>query len=70
MWASQVTLVVKNPPASTGDPRDRGSIPGKIFWSRKWQPPPVFLPGESHDLNKSVKEIFPFGEVVLIRSIP
>ena len=21
---------------------------GKIFWSRKWQPTPVFLPGESH----------------------
>ena len=21
---------------------------GKILWSRKWQPPPVFLPGESH----------------------
>ena len=21
---------------------------GKIPWSRKWQPTPVFLPGESH----------------------
>ena len=21
---------------------------GKIPWRRKWQPPPVFLPGESH----------------------
>ena len=21
---------------------------GKIFWRRKWQPTPVFLPGESH----------------------
>ena len=21
---------------------------GKTFWSRKWQPTPVFLPGESH----------------------
>ena len=21
---------------------------GKIRWSRKWQPTPVFLPGESH----------------------
>ena len=30
----------------TGDP---GSIPwvGKIPWKRKWQPTPVFLPGES-----------------------
>ena len=26
--ASQVALVVKNPPASLGDPRDAGSIPG------------------------------------------
>ena len=26
--ASQVALVVKNPPASAGDTRDRGSIPG------------------------------------------
>ena len=21
---------------------------GKISWNRKWQPPPVFLPGKSH----------------------
>ena len=29
---------------------DLGSIPGsgKIPWRRKWQPTPVFLPGESH----------------------
>ena len=27
-WASQVALVVKNPPASAGDIRDVGSIPG------------------------------------------
>ena len=29
---------------------DRGSIPesGKILWRRKWQPTPVFLPGESY----------------------
>ena len=28
----------------------RDSIPevGKIPWSRKWQPTPVFLPGKSH----------------------
>ena len=26
-WASQVALVVKNPPASAGDPRDVSSIP-------------------------------------------
>ena len=29
---------------------DMDSIPGvgKIPWRRKWQPTPVFLPGESH----------------------
>ena len=27
---------------------DMGSIPGKMAWWRKWQPSPVFLPGESH----------------------
>ena len=27
-WASQVVLVVKNPPGSTGDARDGDSIPG------------------------------------------
>ena len=27
-WASQVVLVVKNPPANAGDIRDTGSIPG------------------------------------------
>ena len=28
MWASQVVLVVKNPPANAEDVRDAGSIPG------------------------------------------
>ena len=28
-WASQVSLVVKNPPANAGDIRDAGSIPGQ-----------------------------------------
>ena len=27
-WASQVVLVVKNPPANAGDIRDMGSFPG------------------------------------------
>ena len=39
--------MVKTPPANTGD---AGLDPrvGKIPWRRKWQPTPVFLPGESH----------------------
>ena len=28
LWTSQMALVVKNPPASVGDVRDSGSIPG------------------------------------------
>ena len=42
---------VKASASNAGDP---GSIPssdpwvGKIPWRRKWQPTPVFLPGESH----------------------
>ena len=40
--ASQVALVVKNPPANAGDPRDAGSIPRETPWRRKWQLTPVF----------------------------
>ena len=45
-----MVLVVKNLPASAGDVRDTGSIPGleRFPWRRAWQPTPVFLPGESH----------------------
>ena len=46
--ASQVVLVVRNPPANTGDIRDRcDPWVGKIPWRRAWQPTPVFLSGES-----------------------
>ena len=40
----------KNPPANAEHTRDTGSIPrlGGSTWSRKWQPTPVVLPGESH----------------------
>ena len=49
MWASQVMLVVKNPPTNAGDMR-HGFDPwiGKIPWRKAWQPTLVFLPGESH----------------------
>ena len=51
--SSQVALVVKNPPASAGNVRDMGSIPGlgRFPWRRAWQPTPVFLPGESRGQN-------------------
>ena len=43
-------LVVKNPPANTGDIRDVSSIPGsgRFPSRRKWQLTLVFLPGRSH----------------------
>ena len=39
-------VMVKNPPANAGG---LSSIPwlGSFPWRRKWQPTPVFLPGES-----------------------
>ena len=47
--ASQMILVVKNPPADTGDKRDAGSI---LSWKdaleKEMQLTPVILPGESH----------------------
>ena len=48
--ASQVALVVKNLSANAGDGREPRFSPwvGKVPWRRKWQPTPVFLPGESH----------------------
>ena len=50
--ASQVALVVKNPPANAGDLRDTGSIPGlgRSPGEGKWQPTPV-LPGKLHGLR-------------------
>ena len=45
--ASQVVLVVKNPPANAEDKRRRfNSWVGKIPWRKAWQPTPVFLPGQ------------------------
>ena len=49
--ASQAPLVVKNLPANAGRYKGCEFDPwvGKILWRRKWQPPPVFSPGESHE---------------------
>ena len=49
LGASQVMLVVKNPPANSGDVK-HGLDPwiGKIPWRREWVLTPVFLLGESH----------------------
>ena len=48
-WASQVVLVVKNPPANTGDIREVGSISGlgRSPGGGHGDLPYRFLPGES-----------------------
>ena len=40
--------VVKNLPARAGDAKGFDLCVGKIPWSRKWQPNPVFLSGKFH----------------------
>ena len=45
---SHMVLVVKNPPANTGDRSEFVPWVRKIPWRRAWQPTLVFLPGESH----------------------
>ena len=42
--------MVKNLPASAGDSGDTSLNPesGRFLWRRKWQPTPVFLPGEPY----------------------
>ena len=53
---------VKNPPA-VQEMGDAGSVPGlgrSSLWSRKWQPTPVFLPGES-DGQRSLAGYSPQG---------
>ena len=59
-WASQVALVVKNPPANAGDIRDMSSIPGSGRSPGGGQPTPVFLPGGSHG-QRSLAGYSPWG---------
>ena len=49
--------VVKNPSANAGDSKNVGLIPqlGRSLGRGKWQPAPVFLPGESHGKMATVR---------------
>ena len=60
-WASQVAPVIKNPPANAGNMR-RGFDPWvrKIPWRKKWQPTPVFLPGDPRG-QRSLVVYSPWG---------
>ena len=48
IWASQVALVVKNPPAKKHRRLRFSPWVRKIPWRKAWQPTPKFLRGESH----------------------
>ena len=51
-WASQVVLMVNNPPANAGERHGRCKFNpwvGKIPWRGTQQCTPVSLPGESHE---------------------
>ena len=54
--------MVKNLPANAGDVKRGGFDPwvGKISWTRKGQPTPVFLPGESCG-QRSLADYSPWG---------
>jgi len=47
---SQVVQAVKNLPANAGELKKCEFVLSVVTipWRRKWQPTPVFLPGESH----------------------
>ena len=55
-----MALMVKNPPANAGDMGSMDAWVEKIPWRRKWQPTPVFLPGESHG-QRSLVGYSPWG---------
>ena len=70
LWASQMALEVKNkktkqnkkPSANAGEGKRCRFDPwfGDIPWRRAQQPPPVFLPGESHG-QRSLAGYSPWG---------
>ena len=55
-------LMIKNPPTNAGDAKDARLMPGwgRSPWRRKWQPTPVFLPGESQG-QRSLVGYGPWG---------
>ena len=61
--AFHIELVIKNPPANTGEIKRHGFSPQirKIPWRRAWQPTPVFLPGESHG-QRNLAGCTPWGQ--------
>ena len=54
--------MVNNLLANAGEAKDAGSIPWvrKIPWRRKWQPTPLYLPGNFHG-QRSLAGYSPLG---------
>ena len=63
-WASQVALMVKNPPANAGDTRDVGSIPGsrRSPGGGHGNPLQWRMPGECHG-QRSLEAYSPQGHI-------
>ena len=59
----QAALVIKNSPANAGRRKRCEFHPWveKIPWRKKWQPTPVFLPGETHG-QRSLVDYSPWGD--------
>ena len=51
--------MIKNPPTSAGDVGSYAWV-GKIPWSKKWKPTPVFLAGKFHG-QWSLGDCSPWG---------
>ena len=60
--------MVKNPPANAGDMGSMDAWVKKIPWRRKWQPTPVFLPGESHG-QRNLVGYSPWGFKIVRHSL-
>ena len=66
-WSQVRWRCEKNPSARRHKRRGFNPWVGKITWRRKWQPTPVFLPGESHG-QRSLAGYSPRGHKELDRT--
>ena len=62
IWGISLAIYHLNPPAKVGDVKRCKFDPwvGKIPWRWKWQPMPIFLPGEFHG-ERSLAGYSPWG---------
>ena len=60
MLSTEFELVKGFPVGAVWETQGFDSWVGKILWSRKWQPVPVFLPGKFHG-QRSLAGYSPWG---------